>query len=101
MAMEGYPCVGVSLCSLHVLSGLGGIAGSDMNTSYIFTWDVGALLPLVGSGAGEEGAKDMARCDLELLLCSGASNTLLEVGVGSRVAGAEALSLGLSCLCSL
>ena len=34
--LEGCPCVGASLDSLHVPSGFGGRARSDMSTTHIF-----------------------------------------------------------------
>jgi len=83
------PCVGVALCRLHVPSGFGGRAESDMHVSYVFTQGVLAAITMVGGGAGDRGARTGARYDL--LLCLVAKKHPIRVGVGSHVAGAEAL----------
>lgn len=67
--LKGCPCVGVSLCSLHVPSGFGRRAGFDVNKSRIFPQSVLVAIVLVGSGAGDGGAEVRARYELELLLC--------------------------------
>ena len=81
--------MGVSLCSLHVPSGFGGRAGSDMHVSYVFTQGALTAITMVGGGAGDRGARTRARYDL--LLCLAAKKYPIRVGVGSHIAGAEAL----------
>ena len=49
--------MGASLDSLHVPSGFGGRAGSDMSTSHIFPQGVLAASTLVGYGLEMEGLK--------------------------------------------
>ena len=53
--LKGCPCVGTCLCSLCVLSGFGGRAGSDVSTGHVFPQDVLAAITLVGGGAGDGG----------------------------------------------
>ena len=89
LVLKGCPCVGASLDSLHVPSGFGGRAGSDVLVSYVFTQGVLAAITMVGGGAGDRGARTGARYDL--LLCLVAKKHPIRVGVGSHVAGAEAL----------
>ena len=67
----------VILYSLHVSSGFGGRAGSDMSMGHIFPHGVLAGVTLVGGGAGDGGATCRARCELGHLLCSVADITLL------------------------
>ena len=57
LVLKGCPCVGASLDSLHVPSGFGGRAGSDMSTSHIFPQGVLAASTLVGYGLEMEGLK--------------------------------------------
>ena len=52
-----------------------------------------AAITLVGAGVGDEGTKSRTRCEPGLLLCSVAITTLWG-GVGSQVAGTEALRGG-------
>ena len=67
------PCEGTSLECLHVSSGCGGRAQSDVSVTHLFH------LSLLVGGAGNGGARARARYELELL-CSGFNSTLLEVG---------------------
>ena len=77
--------MGVTLYSLHVPSGFGGRAGSDMSMSHIFPHGVLAGITLVGGGAGDEGARSRARCELGLMLCSVADITLFEARLGPKL----------------
>ena len=85
------PCVGMSLCSLHVPSGFGGRTGSEMSMGCVFTWGVLAATTLMGGRAGDGGARAGARCELELLLCSVAITTLSGGGIGDIGVGAGPL----------
>ena len=60
---KGHPCVGATLHSLHVPSGFGGEAGSDVNTSHIFLQGMLAAVTLVEGGTAERGARARARCE--------------------------------------
>ena len=82
MVLKVCPCVGASLYSLHVTNGFGGRAVSDVLTNHVFPQDGLAAVTLIGSGAGDGGARARAVCWLGLLLCSVANTTPLGVGVG-------------------
>ena len=79
LVWKGCPCVRASLYSLCVPSAFSGRAVSDMNTTYI-PQGVLAAITLIGCGAGDGGAMAGAWCELGLLLCLGASTTLLGAG---------------------
>ena len=71
--------------SLHVPSGFGGRAGSDVSMSLILPHGVLAALTMVGCGAGDGGSRARARCEPGLLLCSEASTALLGTGSGLKL----------------
>ena len=54
--------MGVSLCSLHVPSGFGGKAESEVSMGHIFSWGVQAAITLVRGRAGDGVARARARC---------------------------------------
>ena len=66
---KGCPCVGASLYSPLVPSGLLGIAGSDVNMSHISPHCMLAVITLVGAGAA--GSRARARCARVFSLFSG------------------------------
>lgn len=68
------PCEGTSLECLHVSSGCGGRAQSDVSVTHLFH------LSLLVGGAGNGGARARARYELGILLCSVSITALLEVG---------------------
>ena len=51
--LNGYPCFGASLCSLHVPNGFGGSAGTEVTTGHIFPQGVLTAITLVGDVAGD------------------------------------------------
>ena len=73
------PCVGASLYSLHVPSGLGERAESDVSMSHVFSQFVLAAITLVGGEAAGEGARARARCELDTPFCSVTYTTILVV----------------------
>ena len=77
--------MGASLYCLHVPSGFGRSAGSDVSSSHIFPQGVLAGIILVGGRAEDGGARAGARHELRLLLYSVANTTLLGVGVGLQL----------------
>ena len=72
--------VGALLYGLHMPCGFGGRAGFDVNRSHVFPQGVLAAITLLGGGA-----RDGARCEPALPLCSVALTTLLQVGMGSKM----------------
>ena len=73
-----------SLCTLCVLSGFDGRAGSEMSKGHIFPQGMLAAITLIGGGAGDGGARARARCDLGLLF-SVAVTALLGAGSDPKV----------------
>ena len=58
----------------------------DLKSSWVtLSPGVLAAVMLVGSGGGDGGARDRARCEPGLTLCSVAITTLLWVGMGSKL----------------
>ena len=57
VVLKGCPCVGTSPYCLCVLSGFGGRAGFDVNTSHACLQAVLAVITLVAGGSGEGGAE--------------------------------------------
>ena len=96
---------GLSLCecpyTVHVPSGFSGSAGSDTSTNHLFPQGVLAAIALVQSGVGGGVARKRARCELGLLLCSVAINTLFGVQWGPRLLEQNPWGSGPSCLSSL
>lgn len=68
--------------------GFGGSAEFDVSSSHIFPWVVLAAINLLGSGAGDGGARAKARCELSLLLCLVVNSTLFRVVSGTLLLGA-------------
>ena len=77
--------MGVSLCSLHVPSGFGGRAGSDMHVSYVFTQGALTAITMVGGGAGDRGARIRAKCELGLLPGSAVITAVIWVWSGPKL----------------
>lgn len=85
LVLKGCPCVGTSLCSLHVPSVSGERARSEVIMGHIFSWCLAAVV-LVGDGGGDGGARDRAtRCEPGLLLCLVVDSALSGVGLGPKV----------------
>lgn len=69
-------CVGASLCSLHVPTGFGGRAGSEVSVGHIFLWDFLVIITLVGGGADVGETRNRSRCENGLLFYSVAVGAL-------------------------
>ena len=74
-----------SLHCLHLPSGFGGRAGSDVSTSHLFPQGVLAVITLVVDGAGDGGARARARYEPGLPLCSVANTTIWGIGSGPKL----------------
>ena len=74
--------MGESLFSLHVPSGFGGRAGSEVSTDCIFYWSVLAAATFLGGRSGVGGVGARARHKLGLLLGSVAVADLSGSGSG-------------------
>ena len=83
--------MGASLCSLHVPSGFGGKARSDVSMGCIFSQGLLAAATLVGVRAGIRGTTARARFKWELLLGSMEVTDLLRGETGIKRIGAGAL----------
>ena len=68
LALRMCPCMGMSLCNLHVPSGFGGRAGSQLSMGRIILLGVLASITLEKGRAGNGRAKARAKCELGLLL---------------------------------
>ena len=68
--------VGASLCSLHVPTGFGGRAGSEVGVGHIFPWDFLVIITLVEGGADVGETRNRTRCENGLLFYSVAVSAL-------------------------